>query len=186
MHKINYWQGEKIRLRALEPEDAPVFHEWNRDQEIARNLDWVWPPTSLASQKSWAEAETQRKGEKDDFFFVIENGAGDLVGTINAHHCDRRVGVFSYGIAIRNDHRQRGYAFEAIRRLQAYFFWELRYQKVTVDVYSFNPASIALHQRLRFVEEGRLRRLLFSGGEHHDLLIFGQTKEEFEELWGDT
>jgi RimJ/RimL family protein N-acetyltransferase len=183
MHRIDYWQGEKVRLRAIEPEDAPIFYEWNRDQEVARNLDWVWPPTSLASQKSWAEAETQRKSDKDEFFFVLENQAGDLVGTINAHHCDRRVGIFSYGIAIRNEYRQRGYAFEAIRRLQAYFFWELRYQKVTVDVYSFNPASIALHQRLRFVEEGRLRRVLFSGGKHHDLLIFGQTREEFEELW---
>ncbi|MEZ4836420.1 MAG: GNAT family protein [Caldilineaceae bacterium] len=185
MHKLNYWQGDRIRLRALEPEDAQHFYNWNNtDIEVGRNLDWVWPPSSLTSQKKWAEAESQRRAENDEIFFVIENMDGELVGTINAHHCDRRVGAFSYGIAILDEHRQRGYASEAIRRLQAYFFWELRYQKVTVHVFSFNPASLALHQRLGFVQEGRMRRVLFTGGEYHDILIFGQTKEEFEETAG--
>ncbi len=181
MHRMDYWQGDRVRLRAVEPEDAPTFHAWNRDLEMTRGIDWVWPPGSLAAQKQWAETEAQRKMENDQLFLVIEDQAGELVGCINTHHCDRRVGSFSYGVGIRSEHRQQGYASEAIRRVQAYFFWELRYQKVTVDVYSFNQPSIALHQRLGFAQEGRLRRLLFTGGEHHDILIFGQTVEEFEQ-----
>ncbi|MBX2997362.1 MAG: GNAT family N-acetyltransferase [Caldilineaceae bacterium] len=182
MQSPNYWQGERIRLRAVEPEDASIFHAWNRDDPaMSRNLDWVWPPTSIAQQRQWAQAESMKRMENDQLFLVIENQDGDLVGSINTHHCDRRVGNFSYGVAIRPEFRGQGYASEAIRCVMAYFFRELRYQKVTVDVYSFNDASIHLHQKLGFTQEGRLRRTLFTNGAHYDLLIFGMTVEEFEE-----
>ncbi|MGI8643788.1 MAG: GNAT family N-acetyltransferase, partial [Thermomicrobiales bacterium] len=56
---------------------------------------------------------------------------------------------------------------------------ELRYQKVTVQVYAFNESSIALHEQLGFQREGRLRRLVYTGGQHHDVLMYGLTREEF-------
>jgi RimJ/RimL family protein N-acetyltransferase len=182
MQSLNYWQGERVRLRALEPEDAPIFNAWNReDPEMSRNLDWLWPPTSMAAQRQWAQTEAMKRMENDQLFLVIENKDGDLVGCINTHHCDRRVGNFGYGVSVRTEFRGRGYASEAIQRVMAYFFRELRYQKVTVDVSSFNDASIRLHQKLGFTQEGRLRRMLFTNGAHYDLLIFGMTVEEFEE-----
>ncbi len=56
-----------------------------------------------------------------------------------------------------------------------YFFHELRYQKVTAQVYSFNAPSIALHERLGFQVEGRLRRMIFTHGRHFDELLYGMT-----------
>ncbi|HET7095418.1 MAG TPA: GNAT family N-acetyltransferase, partial [Thermomicrobiales bacterium] len=60
-----------------------------------------------------------------------------------------------------------------------YFFDELGYQKAHVHVYAFNAASIRLHERLGFQREGRLRRMLFTGGQFHDVLVYGLTLEEF-------
>jgi RimJ/RimL family protein N-acetyltransferase len=60
-----------------------------------------------------------------------------------------------------------------------YYFQELRYQKVTVRVYSFNDASIRLHEKLGFQLEGRLRRTVYTNGEYFDELIYGLTVEEF-------
>jgi hypothetical protein len=42
----NFWQGSKVRLRAIEPTDAEFFIRWNLDSERARHLDFVWPPVS--------------------------------------------------------------------------------------------------------------------------------------------
>jgi RimJ/RimL family protein N-acetyltransferase len=50
-------------------------------------------------------------------------------------------------------------------------------------VYDYNSASVSLHRKLGFVEEGRLRRHIFLGGEYHDVLIFGMTVEELHELY---
>jgi len=60
-----------------------------------------------------------------------------------------------------------------------YYFEELRYQKVTVSVYSFNEESIALHKRLGFKQEGCLRRMIYTRGQYFDRLLFGLTADEF-------
>ena len=48
------------------------------------------------------------------------------------------------------------------------------------SVYSFNQPSQKLHESLGFTLEGRLRRMIYTNGEFHDLLMYGITKEEFE------
>lgn len=43
---------------------------------------------------------------------------------------------------------------------------------------------MALHKKLGFVLEGRLRRMVFTGGHYYDELIYGMTQEEFAERYG--
>ena len=60
-----------------------------------------------------------------------------------------------------------------------------RYQKVNAEVYAFNEPSMRLHERMGFTLEGRLRRMIYTGGEYHDALFYGMTREEFESsAWG--
>jgi RimJ/RimL family protein N-acetyltransferase len=177
---VNFWQGPHIRLRAVEPSDAEVFFAWNQDSEMTRDLDWLWPPASLESVKRWAEEESRRKPANDDFFWVIQDREGQVVGCINPHHCDRRTGDFQYGVAVRREHQRKGYASEAILLMLRYFFEELRYQKVTVYINADNVASLRLHEGLGFQLEGRLRRVVFTRGQHLDELLMGMTVEEFQ------
>jgi RimJ/RimL family protein N-acetyltransferase len=67
-----------------------------------------------------------------------------------------------------------------------YYFGELRYQKVVAEVYGFNDDSISFHESLGFVLEGRLRQMIYTGGEYHDMLMFGMTSEEFSTGHGST
>lgn len=173
------WRGRRVRLRAIEPADWAVYAAWNQDDEQARSLYNVPFPQSEEAARQWAQQEATRKPEDDAFRFVIENEHGEVVGDLTTHDCDRRVGTFSYGISIRQDQRRTGYAAEAIALALRYYFQELRYQKVTVSVYSFNDASIRLHDKLGFQLEGRLRRTIFTNGEHFDELVYGLTVEEF-------
>jgi len=62
-----------------------------------------------------------------------------------------------------------------------YYFEELDYQKVTVQIYAFNEASLKLHKKLGFQQEGCLRRMIYTDGTYHDEIIFGLTVEEFKE-----
>lgn len=173
------WQGERVRLRAIEPEDWATYHAWNEDDEQARALYAIPFPQSAEAARQWAAREATRKPEGDAFRFVIENAAGDVVGDLTTHDCDTRTGAFSYGISVRHDQRRQGYAAEAIALVLRHYFQELRYQKVTVNIYSFNEASIRLHERLGFQLEGRIRRTVYTNGRHHDELIYGLTVEEF-------
>lgn len=183
---MNYWQTEHIRLRGVEPEDAETFWRWNQDSEMARNLEFVWPPLSLAQVQEWAKEQAQKKLENDSFHWVIENRDGLPVGSISTHNCHPRSGAFKYGIAIAKAHQRRGYASAAILLVLRYYFQELRYQKVTVQLHSDNTASRQLHEGLGFRHEGTVRRVVFSRGRHLDELYFGMTREEWQERHRDS
>jgi RimJ/RimL family protein N-acetyltransferase len=173
------WQGERVRLRAIEPSDWAAYFSWNQDDEQARGVSSIPFPQSAEAVRQWAQQEATRKPEEDAFRFVIENEAGEVVGDLTTHHCDARVGSFSYGITIRRERRRNGYAAQAIALVLRYYFRELRYQKATVSVYSFNEASVRLHESLGFQLEGRIRRTVFTDGQYGDELVYGMTAEEF-------
>jgi RimJ/RimL family protein N-acetyltransferase len=176
---MNYWQSKNIRLRAIEPTDAETFYRWNLDSERARNLDFVWPPSSLASVQAWAEEASKRKMDGDSFHWLIETTDQTPVGTISTHDCNPHCGTLSYGVDIEKTQRGKGYAGEAIWLVLRYYFEELRYQKVTVQVHANNAASMRLHEKLGFHREGVIRRAMFEFGQYTDVIFYGLTVEEF-------
>ncbi len=180
----NAWQGQQVRLRAIEPDDWTHFYTLNLDSDLSRALDYVWFPSSAEGVKKWvAEAATQSPRD-DRVDLVIETLTGEFVGNIGSHSIQRTAGTFGYGISITQAQRRKGCASEAIILFLRHYFRELRYQKVTTPVYSFNDSSIRLHEKLGFTQEGRLRRMGYTNGSYYDHLMYGMTAEEFYERHG--
>lgn len=178
---LNIFQGEKIRLRSIEPEDWQFFNHWNLDSETARLCYSIPFPSSQERDRRWAADMAVKEAKNDAYDFALENKQSELVGIINTHTCNPRSGTFSYGLAVQREHWRKGYASEAILLVLRYFFLELHYQKVNANVYAFNEASIRLHERLGFQQEGRMRRMTYTNGKYFDDIIFGMTVEEFKE-----
>ncbi len=179
---MNYWEGEKIRLRGLELEDLDFFYNWNLETETQRNLAWIWFPSTKESQKEWIKKESLNKGENDEYFLVIEEKEGKQVGSINSNTVSKIDGSFRYGIAIIESARKKGYAREAIRIFLNYYFNELRYNKVNAAVFEYNESSNILHKKMGFVKEGQLRKVKFTNGKYWDMILYGMTKDEFNSM----
>ncbi|GAA3603401.1 hypothetical protein GCM10022419_104830 [Nonomuraea rosea] len=178
------WVGERVRLRATEPEDWEAFHSFEEDSDAVRNSWRLHPPSSAAYAKKRAAEEAERQPDLDAPELVIATKDDNApVGSIVAHHTDRDHGTFCYGISIGTAHHRKGYASDAIVLLLRFMFFERRYQKAEAWVYSSNDASLALHRRLGFVEEGRRRRSRYANGRYDDEFLFGMTIEEFTELY---
>ena len=175
------WTGRRVRLRAIEPEDWEAF--WHNDDDTeAQRLAWQVPiPRSAQRAQQWARDQALIDWDTtEQLRLAIEAlDGGALVGSIVATRLDRRHGTFQYGIAVFASERRKGYGSDAIMVLLRYFFEELRFQKVTAYVYDFNEASLIVHRGLGFVEEGRMRRAIFTEGTFHDEFVFGMTAEEF-------
>lgn len=174
------WVGERVRLRGIEPEDWNLAMEFDQDSTVMRNADRLHPPRSKAGYRQWAEASSGTPDSDDGFGVGIESLAESrLVGAMSTNNIDKNAGVFSYGITIGADFQRRGYASEAIILMLRYMFGERRFQKCNVDIYAYNAASLQLHKKLGFIEEGRLRRSQFFAGEYHDVVLMGMTVEEY-------
>ncbi|MFN0145125.1 MAG: GNAT family N-acetyltransferase [Dehalococcoidia bacterium] len=177
------WEGELVRLRAVEPADWERFFADGRDTDSAR-MGWqIGFPRSSERAKQWTNERATIDGHDTlQFFWAIETLTGTLAGSCNTHGVDHRNGHFEYGIDIFREHRGHGYAGDAILIMLRFYFEELRFNKANATVFAFNEGSLALHRKLGFIEEGRIRANVYTDGAYHDEHWFGMTASEFREL----
>lgn len=175
-----FWQGAKIRLRALASDDA--------DNRFAQSLDSISReefnigielPTTVELQKTWLDKYGGCKQVNDMIAFALETHEQEYAGLVTMHSIDERHGKFSFSVLVDRPYRKRGYAEEAVRLILKYGFMERRLHKCNSACASYNTASIQLHRKLGFIQEGTLRKEWFFNGKHHDELIFGMTLEEY-------
>lgn len=177
-----FWQGDSTRLRPWRLEDAELRFLTSLDSPtLALHQDGIVLPTSVELQRAWLE---KAAGLKDDGMlrFAMDNLDGATVGWVTLHSRDQKNGTFGFGVAVYGAYRGHGHAVDAVRILLKYGFWEQRYQKCNSMCLHTNAASIRMHKKLGFLEEGRIRRNSFSNGEYQDEVLFGLTREEFDEL----
>jgi RimJ/RimL family protein N-acetyltransferase len=173
------WHGELVTLRDVEPDDWEAFYAFDQDTEASRFGWQIHFPRSKAAAKEWAEELAKKKPENDNHFFAMVGPEGKVVGSMNAHACDRRNGTFEYGISVDRECWGKGYAADAMKVLLRYYFDELGYAKVHAIVYAYNDRSIRMHEKFGMVREGQLREAKFTDGKRYDMFIFGMTADEF-------
>ena len=177
-----FWQGERTRLRPFRLEDAELRFMASLDSPTRQIVqDGIELPTSVELQKEWLE---KAAGSKDDGMirFAMDNFEGATVGWVTLHSRNQKNGTFGFGVAVYPDYRGHGNAVDAVRTLLKYGFWEQRFQKCNSACVHTNEASIRMHAKLGFIEEGKIRRNSFFNGKYHDEVLFGMTREEFDEL----
>ena len=176
------WIGDKVQLRSREPGDADAIPQFEHSAD-ERSGWMIRPPQSrVATRKQFEESAEKRPepGSLDSDLAIARRADDLMVGGINVGQVDQTNGTFSYGVGIAQEHKGNGYAAEAVLLVMRFMFDERRFQKCEAQVYDYNSASISLHRKLGFTEEGRH---LFLAGEYHDELLFGMTVEEFRQLY---
>lgn len=179
------WVGQRVRLRGIAPGDWQAFAAFDEYSDDVRSGWLLLPPRSAEATKRWAAELAAKDPATEVFQLVIADLQDDAAaGMINTHHADLRSGTFSYGIAVGRPYQRRGFAGEAIVLLLRYMFAERRFQKCDIGVYGSNEGSLAMHQSLGFVVEGRRRRSHYAAGRYEDEVLLGMTVEEFDARHG--
>jgi RimJ/RimL family protein N-acetyltransferase len=181
-----YWQGKRIKLRPLQADDWKLTIAEEDDSEGIRVLEAgiQLPRSAQQLQDSYREAGERmlKLDETSTINFIVETLDGEPVGAVWMHSRNPRNGTFSFAVRISRSYRRQGYAAEAIRILLKYGFEELRYHKANSATISSNEASIQLHQALGFKIEGRLRDNVYTNGQYYDEVLFGMTRDEYDQV----
>ncbi len=102
-----------------------------------------------------------------------------LVGQANLTQIDGDNGHAEWGFFVDPKMRRHGLGRQMLCALLDFVFNDFGLQKINAGVLSHNEASLALHKRFGFVEEGRRRRHAFQDGAWRDLVLYGMTREEW-------
>ena len=176
-----FWAGERVRLRGLTEHDAESAFANSLDSPGRQALQLgIELPTSIEVLRTELGKRANCKNVDGVIIFAIENQEGTCVGGVSLHSPSQKNGTFGFGVNVHAPHRGRGYATDAVRILLKYCFHERRFQKCNSACIEDNAASIALHEKLGFVEEGRRRREYYLNGRFVNDILFGLTREEFD------
>lgn len=180
---MNIWHGKKIYLRAVCSDDLHHYYlKYTVDTRSQRHGDRALLPYGPDMMKERVKKLSMQNPYEEEATLIISDYQNNPVGNINVHSINRINRTFSYGLGIQKEFRKKGYASEAIKLLLGFYFLELNYNKVETKVYSFNPESMGLHEKLGFVKEGVLRQNIYADGRYHDTICYGLTKEEYMKM----
>ncbi len=173
----------RVYLRALEPEDALITHQWRNDETYRSGVESMKRFVSLETEKRWMEkAIRDHEQLRTVRFGIVLRETDELIGIVHLSQIDMVNRHCDVGSMIGEErHRGKGYVSEARCMLFEYGFMELGLQCISTRILENNSASIRSAERFGYVKEGVLRRRIYKEGDFRNLIAYSMLREEFLE-----
>lgn len=143
---------------------------WDGPKTEAELHDW-----SLKMRRQFAKGPTHSAG-----FAVIAKSTGRQIGAIGGNPMARNPGRWTIGYSLAPQWHGKGCGTESVGALVDYLFLERAARRVDAEVFTFNPASRRLLEKLGFTLEGTLVQGQAKGDTRRNLWVFGITRESWE------
>lgn len=147
-------QNDRIRLRAMEPEDCETMYRWENDTSLW-HLGDTTRPFSRKALRTFIEGSSLDIYATRQVRLMIEplqsGETGGAIGCVDLFAFEplhRRAGV---GILIYDPlYRRQGYASAALRLVAQYAFGRLDMRQLWAEIPVSNTASLGLFERAGF------------------------------------
>lgn len=170
--------GTRTHLRDFRLDDAPDAAAIIGDDRVTYWLSFDSRPAEAAVAMMERAVTVAAEEPRGEYYLAITELDGDqVVGFVRLELTG--VKAAKLGLAVHHDHWRKGYALDAAYTLMAYGFDKLGLHRITAAVGPANSASLALVDRLGFVQEGCLRDHVFTNGAWRDSVLFSILEDEF-------
>ncbi len=171
-------EGEKLYLRAVELDDAPLIAACNNEPKVRRSF-FTHTPVSIERQREII-AGFYKPGADYIPLAVCRKSDNCALGMTAYHRVDlvSRAAVYSICLA-DTEAWGKGYATETTRLMLYYGFEILNLHRVQLHVWEGNAAGIRCYERAGFQREGLLREAMKHNGEYCSFLVMGILEDEW-------
>lgn len=166
-----YFQGPRLYLRAVEPEDLDFMYEVENDPDNWSVSDFSAPYSRYALRHYLENTQCDIYTDHQLRLMAVERASGRQVGIVDISDYSLRHARGEVGILIQSGYRGQGYAREALRMLCDYVFNYLSFHQLTARMTADNEASIRLFRSCGFAECGLLKGWWHVGDEFKDVVL---------------
>lgn len=172
--------GKRIRLRAPERDDIPMFREWLNDPQVRAGLT-VYLPLSICNEERWFDNMLDGPATEQPLVIEIKQEKTWLsIGNCGFHNIDWRNRSAEVGLFIgETKHWNQGFGTETMRLLLTHGFETLNLHRIALQVYENNPGAIRSYEKAGFTFEGRQRQAEFQSGKYWDVIIMSILRSEW-------
>lgn len=177
--------GERIRLRAAEKEDIPLFLRWINDAEVAENLLFA-TPISRHEEEAWYESMMKKPPEEHVLVIEIKDPKNQReytpVGNCQFHDIHWRNRSSEVGIMIGEKSLwDQGYGTETMRLMLDHGFNTLNLHRIWLQVFAKNKRGIRAYEKSGFKYEGKYRLAEYQHGKYQDVHLMSILIDEWQE-----
>ncbi len=179
--------GEKVILRPFQGEDWKEMLVILEEPELRRLTGSVIEDEEAEMATSEEEAEKikewyQSRNDKTDRLdlAVIDKEKDEIIGEVVFNEYDETTGNVNFRVLMRQSGCNKGFGTEAITIFIKYGMEVLKFHKIGLEVFSFNPRAERVYQKAGFVLEGIKREDFCYNGEYIDSKIYGMLREDYE------
>ncbi|MHC1769402.1 MAG: GNAT family N-acetyltransferase [Verrucomicrobiia bacterium] len=171
---------ERLILRPLTLEDAPVVQHLAGRREIADTTISIPHPYSAQQARDWISGHMEARAQLKGMVFGVElTRTNQLIGTIGLREIDQEHLKAEMGFWIGMDWWGNGYATEAARRLIRYGFQELGLNRIYAHHMVRNPASGRVLEKIGMQREGLLRQRVRKWGRFEDVFMLAILSQDW-------
>jgi len=170
-------KGEKIYLRALEPEDLEFIYNIENNEAIWE-VSATQTPYSRFLIKQYLENAHQDIYEAKQLRLVITTYENDVVGLIDLFDFDPKNKKVGVGILIADKkQRSKGYGSEALHLVCHYAFTHLDVHQLYANIAEDNLISVQLFEKQEFKTVGVKKDWNLVHGEFKNELLLQRIKK---------
>lgn len=175
----------RVYLRAFEPEDYRVTHQWRQDEELWDSLLGYKRFVSSETERKWMlnAIELHEQGKTMRFAICLREN-DKLIGMYILSDIDYINRNCATGVIIEKQSRGGGLVKEVIILAYRYVFFELGLERVYSHVIEDNMPSRRTCEAFGRKQEGVLRNAVYKNGKFKNLIVYGTLKDEFIDLYG--
>lgn len=168
--------GKRIVLRKMREEDIPFVVAWKNDSEIGRLVRGIPIETTIYQESQ----RFLRSLDRDDMVRLTICHKGSPIGFLILSDIDKLNAKASLGMVIGEKRFwNQGLGFETMVLLINYLFFELGFNRLSLEVFEFNNRARGLYEKIGFKLEGRERQGLLIQENTYDILHMGLLREEY-------
>ena len=142
-------RGELTIIRPFTRSDVDEWSRWPRHPDPLFQ-DYNSPQLSPVEADLWYD---ERLARRDHAMYAIE-ADGALIGRLFLRHIDRHEGTSVLGIDLRSDMLGGGYGTDALRAFLRYYFGELGFRALKLDVAGYNFRAQRVYEKLGWERTG--------------------------------
>jgi RimJ/RimL family protein N-acetyltransferase len=173
-------RGDRVVLRPMGPDDAEAMWADAHDQEIT-HFTGTHADFTEDQIRVWCASRTDQTDRLD--IAVTDVDSGEWLGEVVINDWDPHNRSCSFRIALSERARNRGIGTEATQLIVDHVFDEIddpRVNRISLEVYDFNPRGLAVYEKVGFLPEGVLRDALYWQGEFHDAIVMSMLRRDRE------
>lgn len=173
--------GDRIRLRAPEREDLPLFVAWLNDPQVRAGL-MIDLPLSQVVEEGWFENMLKQPAEEHPLVIELRQEESWIpIGNCGFHEISWRFHSAQVGIFIgEKSYWDKGIGTEVMLLLLRHGFETLNLNRIGLMVFENNLRAIRSYEKAGFTQEGRFRQGHYQEGKYLDIINMSILREEWD------